>query len=318
LRGQLNLTNRLVTKRRHSGTELLIRKFGTQFAYGHREILFKYAGISSSAVLIGILQHGVGPTFTLSSDWPTPRNKMLSRTPLWLYSRESANEIRNLGVKNVKAIGSPWLYSKMLEREESLQIPKHSKYMVFPRHYADSFLADNNIVEIQEKIKFWRVIAGSSELEICLYWTEFMDKNWQEAARRENVILRCAGVPSSSPAWSQSISRVDFYKSLREIINSSTHCIFESFTSAIFYANDLGKQVGIFTPFTEKREVTRRKMFQDEHSWLSHNLPGIFETCELNSTLDSITQELLGYQDLLAPEDLKNTLKFREQVLQLD
>ena len=316
MRGQLNLINRLVTKHRHSSTELLIRKFGTQFAYGHREILFKHAGISNSAILTGILQHGVGPTFTLSSDWPTPRNKMLSRAPLWLYSREAANEIRNLGVKNVKAIGSPWLYSKMREQRESLQIPKRSKYMVFPRHYADSFLADNNITEIQEKIKFWRIIAGTSDMEVCLYWTEFTDKNWQEAARRENVILRCAGVPSSSPVWSQSLSRVDFYKNLREIISSSTHCIFESFTSAVFYANDLGKPVGIFTPFTEKREVTRKKIFQDEYSWLSRNLPGIFETCELNSTLDSITQELLGYQDLLEPEDLKNTLKFREQVLQ--
>lgn len=51
----------------------LIRKFDIQFVYGHREILLKYSNLDLTSLLTGIIQHGVGPVFTLSSDWPTPK-----------------------------------------------------------------------------------------------------------------------------------------------------------------------------------------------------------------------------------------------------
>jgi hypothetical protein len=128
-------------------------------------------------------------------------------------------------------------------------------------------------------------------------------------------VLKCAGVGATSPAWSQSRSRVDYYKNLSDIISSSTHCIFESFTSAIFYACDLGKNVGIFPTETESKFLNQNSLFQEEYVWLLKNLPEIFNTCEASSTLSEITYELLGYEEILSPQNLSHTLSYQTGIV---
>ena len=305
----------LVEKYKNIRSDSLIRNFSTQFAYGHREILLDYAGLDQSLLLTGILQHGVGPAFTLYSDWPTPRVKFIIRTPLWVYSNVAARELASVGAKRVQAIGSPWLYAKQLELIAVPQNLPKTSYLVFARHFSDALLDDISPEGIRAKIRFWKSISGSEELVICLYYIEFTNYVWQTIARQEGVVLKCAGVGATSPAWSQSRSRIDYYKNLSEIISLSTHCIFESFSSAMFYANDLGKHVGIFKTDTESRVVNEHPLFQKEFVWLLKNLPGIFNTCENSTTLNEITHEQLGYDDILSPQELSHTLSYQTGIV---
>lgn len=304
-----------VEKYKDVRSDSMIRRFSTQFAYGHREILLNYAKLDPSSLLTGIVQHGVGPAFTIFSDWPTPRVKFISRSPLWVYSQVAAKELASIGAKKVQAIGSPWLYAK---KSDLLVMPREhqqSSFLIFPRHFSDAILDDISPEGIRAKIRFWKSIAGSEELVICLYYIEFTNYVWQKIARQEGVVLKCAGVGATSPVWSQSGSRIDYYRNLSEIISSSTHCIFESLSSAMFYANDLGKNVGIFSTETESKVVNENLFFQKEFDWLLKNLPGIFNTCEASSTLNEITHELLGYEEILSPQNLSRALSYQTGIV---
>ncbi len=293
----------------------LIKKFGIQFSYGHREILLNYAKLDHTSLLIGIIQHGVGPAETLSSDWPTPRYRSLKRSRHWVYSKVVAADLLAEGAKNVTPIGSPWLYSKRLDQYQDKAQPSNFKFLVFPRHYSFSYLSKITSADVLEKINDWKIIAGSAELEICLYWTEFINPMWQRIAREEGVTLVCAGVSQSFPDWSPTDLRVNFYMNLRQIIEPATHCIFESFTSAVFYAKDLGKHVGIFQSRSSLQEMNKYHGFQKENAWLLRNVPGIFNAFDDSPVLESLTRELLGYEDLLSSEDLAGALRFRKGII---
>jgi hypothetical protein len=311
----LNLVKRQLVKISEVSRMQLINKFSIQFYYGHREILLNYSKLDPTCLLIGIVQHGVGPAETLSSDWPTPRYRSLKRSSQWVYSKVVAADLVAEGARNVTAIGSPWLYSKRLDQYQSKAQPSKLKFIVFPRHYSFSYLSKVTSADILEKIKGWKIIAGSAELEICLYWTEFMNPMWQKIAREEGITLVCAGVSQSIPDWSPTDVRVNFYRNLRQIIEPATHCIFESFTSAVFYAKDLGKNVGIFHSRSSLGEMNRELGFQKENDWLLRNIPGIFNTFDDTPVLESLTRELLGYEELLSPENLARALRYRRGII---
>jgi hypothetical protein len=218
----------------------LIRRFGIQFNYGHREIILKAAGLQENSLLLGIVQHGVGPTFTLYSDWPTPRLNSLRRTPLWVYSKENENELRNLGVRDVKAIGSPWLYS-INQNTHSLSslLPNSSKgeyCLVFPSHTNFAYLEITSEEGIVSRIRSWKEVAKNDKMVICLYWVEFLDQRWHNAAELEGVKLTCVGIGATDPLWSKSERRLDFYKNLRSLLS----------TRVIVFLKDL--PVPYFTP----------------------------------------------------------------------
>lgn len=227
----------------------------------------------------------------------------------------AAKDLSLKGVKNIRAIGSPWLYSKILD---SFEMPKSSnkeKYLAFAQHYPTS--AKHNTSEItREKVKVWRSIAGEAELEICLFWSEFTDPVWTKVASEEGVSLVCAGHPNSPLAdlqiWSGEDARIEFYKNLRNIISSATHCVFERFTSAMFYASDLGKYVGYFPTETKaQKESIFRTTENQEDKWLKDNFPQIFRNFAMDNKVVQITRELLGYENLLSPNELSTVLSFR-------
>lgn len=293
----------------------LIRKFGIQFYYGHREIILKAAGLQENSLLLGIVQHGVGPTFTLYSDWPTPRFNSLRRTPLWVYSKENENELRNLGVRNVKAIGSPWLYSinQNTHRLSSL-LPNSSKgeyCLVFPSHTNFAYLEITSQEAIVSRIKSWKKIAKNDKMVICLYWVEFLDQRWHKAAELEDVKLTCVGLSATDPLWSKSESRIDFYKNLYSLLNNASYCIFEGFTSAIFYASSLEIPFGIFATEFEERKIADSSQFSQERTWLLASAASHFNHITTEKIFTEISLSLLGIDQLQNPEGLKSILEWR-------
>jgi len=292
----------------------LIRRFGIQFNYGHREIILKAAELPENTLLMGIVQHGVGPTFTLYSDWPTPRLNSLRRTPLWVYSKENENELRNLGVRDVKAIGSPWLYS-INQNTHSLSslLPNSSKgeyCLVFPSHTNFAYLEITSEESIVSRIKSWKKIAKNDKLVICLYWVEFLDQNWHNAAELEGVKLTCVGIGATDPLWSKSPSRLDFYKNLHSILVNATYCIFEGFTSALFYASSLRIPFGIFSTDFEKRKIAAYSQFSQERTWLLANAGSHIDEIATEQNFTEKSLSLLGIDQLQSPEELKSILKW--------
>jgi hypothetical protein len=293
----------------------LIRRFGIQFNYGHREIILKAAGLQENSLLLGIVQHGVGPTFTLYSDWPTPRLNSLRRTPLWVYSKENENELRNLGVRDVKAIGSPWLYS-INQNTHSLSslLPNSSKgeyCLVFPSHTNFAYLEITSEEGIVSRIKSWKKVAKNDKMVICLYWVEFLDQRWHNAAELEGVKLTCVGIGATDPLWSKSERRLDFYKNLRSLLINSSYCIFEGFTSAIFYASSLEIPFGIFATSFEDRKIADSSQFSQERTWLLANAGSHFNEITTEKIFTEKSLFLLGIDQLQNPEELKSILEWR-------
>ena len=127
--------------------QFLVRRFGVQFYYGQREVILRQAELPFNALLIGIIQHGIGPSFTLTSEWPTPRKENLRRSPLWVYSKTNLLDFKNMGVKRVHAIGSPWLYvSNSLNLDCNKNEFELEKYcLVFPSHKHFMYLEKTNL-----------------------------------------------------------------------------------------------------------------------------------------------------------------------------
>ena len=290
----------------------LIRRFGIQFNYGHREIILKAAELSENTLLMGIVQHGVGPTFTLYSDWPTPRFNTLNRTPLWVYSKENEVELRNLGVKDVKAIGSPWLYS--INQNSHSLLPKTSKgeyCLVFPSHTNFAYLEITSEEGIVSRIESWKKIAKNDKIMICLYWVEFLDQRWHRAAELADVKLTCVGIGATDPLWSKSESRLDFYKNLYSLLLNASYCLFEGFTSAIFYASSLGVPFGIFATGFEDRKIAASSQFAQERTWLLANAGSYFDKITNDKIFTEKSLALLGIDQLRSPDELKSILEWR-------
>lgn len=299
-------------KTRDKLEQSLIRRFGIQFYYGHREIILKAAGLPDNNLLLGIVQHGVGPTFTLHSDWPTPRFINLKRTPLWVYSKENEVELRNLGVRDVKAIGSPWLYS--INQNNHGLLPNSSKgeyCLVFPSHTNFAYLEITSIEDIVSRIKKWKKITRNDNLMICLYWVEFLDQRWHRAAELEGVKLTCVGVGATDPLWSKSEIRIDFYKNLYSLLINSSYCVFEGFTSAIFYASSLEIPFGVFATEFEDRKIAASSLFSQERNWLLANAGSHFNRITTEKIFTEKSLLLLGIDQLRSPEELKSILEWR-------
>ena len=168
----------------------------------------------------------------------------------------------------------------------------------------------NNENEIISKIKSWKKIA-KCELVICLHWIDFLDQRWHKAASVEDVQLICVGVGSTDPVWSKSSSRIDFYNNLHSLIKHASFCIFEGYTSAIFYTASLQIPFGIFSTDFEKRKIKSSSFFSDEHNWLKSNAEKHMKNITIDQNFSEVSMELLGLDQLQSPDALTSLLKWR-------
>lgn len=287
--------------------------FSIQFAYGQREILLDYAGIDRLNILTGILQHGVSQ-WGLSADYPfnqsnrAPRMDIFRRAPIWVYSENSKRHLQSNGIKNVEAIGAPWIYLHHDELARDLEICKGNQlsYLVFPAHYNQDSKVDFTVEEVRSKIAFWRKLSGDSALTICLYWSEYLSSVWQQVCREEDVKLVTAGIGFTIPLWSTHSFRVEFLHNLSRILQSNTHCIFERESSGLYYAISLGLTVGYFPE-------TRRLVYSDDsqtHEKLLAKFPEILNKFVDAELLQERNNVWLGQESFRSPSDLESILRY--------
>lgn len=304
--GLLNLTYR-------SRPLAQLEKFSIQFAYGHREILLDYMGLERSNIFVGIIQHGVSqegltPEFPFTSDNRTPRQGLLGRSPLWVYSEKTKAHLKKNGVKNVEAIGAPWNYisHKDLKHEVGEMVKGKDRYLVLPEHFNFEVKANFSSEQVRSRITHWRKISGGSEITLCLFWTEYLDPVLQRVCREEGVKVVTAGNGATSPLWSPHASRINFLYELSQIMQQHTHCIVERETSAAYYAMSLGLNVGYFPdthPFRDQIDMGYHTLFLSR-------FPGIINSFLGPDILKDISDEWLGLNCVRSAHELLGILKY--------
>ena len=283
-----------------------IELFKTQFAYGHREILLDYMGLDHSHLFLGILQHGFAATF---EPWEanTPRTKkVFQRCPLWVFSEERAQGLKSLGHSNVSAIGAPWLYLPE-SKSDCLRQSLTERFIVFPNH-TDLRILPPSEAEIRAKVKFWKNLAGNNPLTICLYWSDFLEQSWRKVSEQEDVLITLAGLGGLDPAWLPHSSRLNYLHNLRQLLSIHTHAIFETFTSAIFYAAFEGLDIACFPEVLTNREKLSTT-FLDGDPWIKKEMPSIYSNFDSSSNLAPCWNKMMGVDSKMTPEGLRRHLE---------
>lgn len=280
--------------------------FKTQFAYGHREILLDYMDIDHSHLLVGVLQHGFTSTL---EPWEanTPRTKaFFGRSPLWVYSEERVRGLRNLGFRNVSAIGAPWLY---LPGDNGLYLNRENNesFIIFPNHTTLSILPLSE-AEIRIKVKTWKIIAGNSPITICLYWSDFLQSAWKNVSIENGVSITLAGLGELTQPWSPHPSRLNYLHNLRNLLSGHTHAIFETFTSAIFYAAFEGLSIAYFQETLTPREKLTFNFLSGE-PWFRAEMPDIVSKFSEAANLQECWSKMMGVNSKLSPENLQAHLE---------
>ena len=290
-------------------------KFSIQFAYGQREILLDYAGIDRSNILVGILQHGVSQG-GLTSDSPftennrAPRLNLLQRAPIWVFSENTKRHLKLNGIKNVEAIGAPWIYLPHNEVANDIALSRSNQpnYLVFPAHFDLRSKVDFTLEEVRSKVAYWRSLSGCNALTICLYWSEYLSSVWHQVCHEEGVNLVTAGIGSTIPLWSPHLSRVEFLYNLSRILQSNTHCIFERDSSSLYYAISLGLSVGYFP-------ITRRLVYLNDcqtHELLLSKFPEILNDFIDAEVLKERNDVWLGQESFRGPAELQSILRYEQ------
>lgn len=234
------------------GESSFFKKFGIQFAYGHREILLNAMGESWSSAFSVVLQHGVyTPNSPIESRvaWP-PRKTLNSRYPFVCFSRFDEENVRKLGLDVTSAIGAPWLYLPLLQ-----QSARKDNLGFFPTHHnLNSVTPNSKLEQIRKRISLVQDRFPGMSITVFLYYSEFLMREWHEAAEMYGFSVFCAGLPNGTPSFSPNPSRIHYLLRLRDKIAEMELCAFESFSSALIYSGSIQKPAALIqTPETELR-----------------------------------------------------------------
>ena len=293
--------------------------FKDQFAYGHREILLDYAGLSTDTILLGKLQHGSTPLeYLLNFNSPKFHGK---RSPFWVFTKNMEVKARCGGYKNVQAIGAPWLYLQHLLKDrinEDHSVSK--KFLIMPEHSTQNYI-DLSSKDIKRKrAEFFRDLFGVSNSTVCLHWNDFLDLETRSSFLELGFEVTCLGTGYNSTPWSSGGDRIKFLPNLYQLLKTHTHWIGESFNSSMFYAMSMGLQIGIFpdNPHYFKMGTAgysvQDNSFETLHNLYYTELSDAMKTSFNNFTKDGVHEEIwkayLGSSNVLKPEELAATLKY--------
>jgi hypothetical protein len=282
----------------------LSKTFSHQFMYGAREVLLDYCEIPKDRLLLGVLQHGVGPTLNQFINVPSPRIG-IKRSPVWLASHSVAQEIKKCGYKEVSAIGSTWAYllKKTVAVPEEIG-DRREKILFFPSHWGGHEYSNEEVIQICTSL---RKRFPNEYLSISVYFIDLLCADWPRIASSFGIQILNAGMGGSDPYWSNFKARTNFLPRLREYIMQHDHCVFEEFSSAIFYAISLKKRVTVNKlPFLDHRQSPDAAV----NDWMRKNLPKIYDGIYCDALAQEISDDLLGTNVTLSKEDLSERLKY--------
>lgn len=240
------------------------RHFGMQFAYGQREVLLNAMNETFDKAFRVILQHGAylpNVKVEYGEAWP-PKKGPISRYRFVCYSEYDEVNVRSYGVKDVLAIGAPWLYLNSVKT-----ITKKDSVGFFPAHHNLSYnYPFTSVEEIGERVSLVKTCFKGLRVTVFLYFSEFLRREWHDASKLFDFDVFCPGIPSGNPVFTPHPSRILFLQNLKRKLGEMEVCAFESYTTGILLAGSMGKGVALVrTPMTE----FRLKEVSSEESFLS-------------------------------------------------
>ena len=295
--------------------------YSENFAYGHQEILLKYMGLDLSTQILGIIEHGASrPNFL--EDVRSPRYKWGKKTKFWAWSKETENLALTNGYKNVKAIGSPWLYLKKSTKIDD-EVSRTEKYLVMPSHSVGNLSEVANFGMKLLRAQKFREVVGDQTATVCLHAADFCDPETREAFAKFGFDVTCVGSSLIQPAWSSSGNRVRSLLTLMNLMKNHTHFVTDHYGTALFYAIDLGLEISIRPGIKQFQNLdfetsNKSELFKvgekSEIDFLNEFFPEAIDKFTEASKYFDFSSRILGRDCILSPKDLRKTLMFRENV----
>ena len=290
--------------------------YSEQFAYGHREILLKYSGLSYSAQLLGNLQHGVyGPKEVI--DFRVPKFLGGRVSKFWVWSKDIESQARGFGFQNVYAIGSPWLYLRAaIGSSNGPRFVDKERVLIMGGHSQTNAWDVTSKSEKREYAKQYREVIGSREATVCLHAVDFCDLDTRNAFLEYNFFVTCLGSSQSTVPWTQASNRTRMLLELIRLMESHSHFLTDDFGTQLFYAINMGMEIAIYP------ELLFNKRYHSPNSQSSHklvnnidyfseNMPGSLNKFGAASTLEFIANGVLGVSSLRLPGELREILDYR-------
>jgi hypothetical protein len=313
-------------------TAMLMRpemRFREQFLYGHREILLDYCGFGYDRVLLGRIQHGHD---LLQLEGAARRISPWRRSEYqWVWAHEAEIRAQENGVRNVRAIGSPWLYLLSLRDrfkdghfiQSSQPLPGPGIFM--PTHhdqFAQSSTHQAMAMQLRESDE-WGIET------VLLHGFDFLNRETFRAYESLGYRVASAGWPRDFPwpipPWANLGNRVSFLSTLLDLMSLHSFVATDGFGTHVLYAASLGMPVLLVHPGFHSYEgaSTNLKTLESQaqtrfQAELAIALGDDAEKRPLwveAQTLQSLRDRLLGTSSFCSSEDLIAKLAWRSSVI---
>lgn len=296
-----------------------------QFGYSHREILLKYCGLDSSVQILGNLQHGVilDNYFNGRANLQSPRFLFGKKTSFWVFSSRTMKLAHAQGFKRVIAIGAPWLYLRK-SVDNGLPRMKEKRSLVMPGHSAYSYPSRLTSIEKRKRAAGFREIVGSGMATVCLHPSDYLDPECVDAYIEEGFKITCIGAVGVQPYWTDAGNRVRALYTLMTLMSTHTELVTDRYGTHLFYAIDLGLNVGIYPELFPNYSITdvsgRKTIYEDlvdidlSLLYLNQMLPKLINQIHSSKEYREISDEVLGVDAILTPRDLLQILEYRRNV----
>jgi len=240
------------------------RQYQEQFAYGHREVLLDYAGLSRDLMFKAVISHGkilphsldpISPVYDIFDDLEIPQ---------LLWRDDAVEDAKGAGVTQANSIGSPFLYAltnlgqslrdtRMLIKSSASQmsltfdqrlnqIANSKKITYLPLHSWEGDVNSHNIPQ-----SFLLKELNPSRVTVCLGYLDFCDPIVRRLYEEIGWKVTCAGIRDSMIMSSPAGGREKFLYELTDIFSGSDSIIANEFTTGLFYAAAVGKHVAILS-----------------------------------------------------------------------
>jgi hypothetical protein len=258
---RLKIRSYLQNRYDSSGKSEVELYYGEQMAYGHREVLLDYLGVSREFYFKAALTHGKILPDKFDPITPLFRRDG-SQIPHVLWRSDGEIEARAKGLEAV-SIGATGLYA-LHNLGQSISETRSNVFR-FSRNHSWS---DNN-VEIKDLLSGKKVLympqhswdgdvvnhsnsdlgilkmLNPKNISVILGYLDFLDFDSRNYYESLGFKVSCAGIRSSKVFASPAGGREKFLYSLFNIISQSDFVVSNSFTTGLFYATCLGKKIGI-------------------------------------------------------------------------
>ncbi len=287
--------------------------FREQYAYGHREILCRFAGLPADAILLGRVQHGWDPFET------EPARRF--RPPLrgeswqWVWTNEAVERARTRGVSKVHAIGAPWLY--LVEEAGAPTADPAGGLLAMPGHY-------DELSSVSRHAQFAATISElgrTGDVTVALHGLDFMTRDIREIYAQRGWRIESAGWPIiAGPPRRPSTSlgdRTRFLPNLLDFMTQSRTLITDAMGTHVLYAGSVGMTVLLWPgdPLPQGgREsdgaAALLSSLRDERAWQERHLGRFYRQEIPRPVLDDLVARHLGVDAIHSRADLEGVLEW--------